>query len=164
VDHLRYDHTTSVLIERFTEHGLSVVHFGWSEEIPRDSYTIPLSPNVSLELDKHFPLRPNSVSVYDQISCEEVGQLDIYLPETITDALLKARRLGTQILIAEFNDENRHELLRLQATNPATPPTLRVATYAMMGQYGVGLSELIPQPHTEPVPTLSFKIEEPPAA
>ena len=111
----------------YSEHDLrTTASFEWALSQPQDTYTIDVAPNVSLELDRHFPIRPASIGVQDPDgTCEEA--LIPYVGEELSAAIAAAPRVGFSVINLVLSPENRSRIVQLQAHSPSTPPVVRRA-------------------------------------
>lgn len=118
--------------------GLSIAHFTWPDLQPRDTYTVALNDFVSLELDGHLPVRPSSVSLYDEADKASIESLANVFGEEFTRVLKSARFLGVATLgNFSLSDDQRHTIARLQQSSPSTPPILRGLTTVMEKEHSV---------------------------
>lgn len=98
----------------------------WASNQPKDTYTIDVAPNVSLELDRHFPVRLASIGVQEPDgTCEEA--LIPYVGEELSAAIAAAPRIGISVMRLALSPQNRLHLAQLQTHSPSTPPVIRRA-------------------------------------
>lgn len=102
-----------------------VARFMWPEGPAQGTYTIAPSPRTSLELDSHFPVRPQAVRVFHQAPEDIDPVLTALVGAEIATALSMTRRVGSTTIHAALTERNRFSIARLQAESPSTPPYLR---------------------------------------
>lgn len=119
--------------------GLVVAQFAWPDVQPREVYTIALGEFVSLELDSHLPVRPNSVSVYDDTDEASIRILNQAFGPEFTDVISNTRSIGfTAIRNFSLTEEQRHFIAGIQAKSPSTPPILRSLVTGMESAHHIG--------------------------
>ena len=123
---------TSVFGERFPEDQLTVVSFIWPQPNSPDTYTIAPNPNLSLELDRHYPIRLARIALYDP-GIEQSGQMltELVSPQ-LTNQLLKGSNAADFMMSISFSLDNRLSLANLQIASPSTSPSIRGACAAMI--------------------------------
>lgn len=128
---LAFDTTLSVVIA-YSEHDQrTTASFEWPTAMPEDTYTVDLAPNVSLELDRHFPIRLASIGVQEPDgTCEEA--LVPFVGEALSAAIAAAPRIGFSVMSLALSPENRKNIAQLQAHSPSTPPVIRRACRYML--------------------------------
>ncbi len=124
--------TVPVITEYFAESGLSVASFEWPEGNALETYTIAVGDFASIALDKHSPVRPESVEVHDDGLEQSAEMLTTLVGEEITEALLDAKKVGFATLSTFLSPENRLAIAGIQGSSPSTPHLVRELSKAMM--------------------------------
>src|SRR5690606_24305876 len=115
----------SVVIEDYPEDGVTKANFIWPSDQPDDIYTIDASPDVSVALDAHFPLRPSLVRWHrsDTIGSDTI--IRNLFGEEARDAMLDAKKVGYAALRLVLSRREKLSLAELQLSSPSTPLQIR---------------------------------------
>lgn len=105
--------------------GFLVARFMWPEGPAKDTYTVAPSPETSLELDAHIPVRPQTLRVFHEASRAENSILEVLVGANVAAALQETRGVGSTTIFAALTEMNRFAIASLQAESPSTPPRLR---------------------------------------
>lgn len=135
---------TTVAIEHIPGDGLTVATFNWPLAQPSETYTIDATDHVSLELDRHFPIRPAKLTLThteDEASLDVITQL---AGEALAQTIRIAPAVGFCTLNLTFTDENRQTIGRLQVASPSTPPLLKKASQNILA--GIAATGRVTQP------------------
>jgi hypothetical protein len=116
--------------------GMSVAKFIWPEGERTGTYTIALDGFVSITLDDSFPVKPYSVTLFDEGGDASVNLIKTAFGEEFADTLSSTKRLGMAAM-GDFrlSEENRHTIAYLQAYSPSTPEHLLESATGMVLQH-----------------------------
>jgi hypothetical protein len=126
--HPYQENTIPVSVEHLPDDHLIVASLHWPIAQPEDTYTIDVGEQLSLELDKHFPVRPSHVAIHDQPKNASIIALEAFFGEAFTYAMQEAPRIGFCTLELVFTKQNRLAIAKLQIDSPSTPPLLKRAS------------------------------------
>jgi hypothetical protein len=107
--------------------GLTVAELRWPLSQPEDTYTIGVGRDLSIEFDRHFPIRPSGVTLQAANWNENDALILQYFGEEFSDAMKQARKQGMVIIEFTLGQEQRVGLRDLQVESPSTPWRLRQA-------------------------------------
>jgi hypothetical protein len=129
---MRYSNTIMATIEHLPSDSLVVASFNWEHSQPVDTYTIDASPKLSLELDKHLPVRPVRISLTGQADVTDLSKLENIAGLELADSVRVAPFFGFCALKLELSNRNRWTIAELQLHSPSTPPILKRACAAIL--------------------------------
>lgn len=117
--------TTSAFIERL-DGELIVASFWWAQPNTKDSYNLSPARGLDLNLDQHYPLRPNGLTVnYNDSGNAEL--VESVFGAEFTKAVQFAQRFGMLVTPLCLSSENRLQLAKLQLADPSLNPHLQQA-------------------------------------
>jgi len=119
--------TIPIFVEHDDNDHLTTGIFGWPEGTAGKTYTIELKPGLSIEFDKHFPIRPASLGLYDDFNQEAYTPLSNLFGEGLAQSLLNASQLGFLIIYLSLTETQRMNIAILQIGSASTPPRLKGA-------------------------------------
>lgn len=99
----------------------------WPFAQPESTYTIDATPDVSLELDRRFPVRPSRIILIDNAGEASLTKLGELVGEELAAAMCVAHLIGPGMLRLALTDTNRVAIAELQQRSPSTPPLLKRA-------------------------------------
>ena len=131
---LSFDHdtTTSVTVEHLIEDQLVVATMDWPSAQPIETYTLDATANVSLELDKHFPVRLARIVLADHMDEYSLVTLEHLAGAELATAMQSAPRIGFCSLLLTLTDPQRLAIANLQVGSPSSPALMRRACEAIM--------------------------------
>lgn len=132
VFNFNHDTTTSVTIEHFPRNEVVVASFYWAIAQPKDTYIINATPNVSLEFDRHFPVRLASITLRDVTNNASLSTLERLTGEVLVASLQHAPHVGFSVIRTSLELHHRLAIARIQAESIATPDLLRRACNGML--------------------------------
>lgn len=126
------DLSVTVFGEYSAEDRLTVTSFVWPTPNTIDTYTIAPNEGLSLELDKHFPVRLAKIALYDTAQEGSAELISLIVGEEVSEQMRNTPRVGQFIMNTNITLDNRLILAHIQAVNPSTPPALRRAVLSML--------------------------------
>lgn len=133
--HWDHGHNISVFTEYSEEDAIVRGMLMWNEQQPTDTYTLDMNGVLSIELDRHFPIRPSAIvwEASHGIGTETV--LEACFGPEVTEAMIAAwHREGAAIVDLSFSQQQRLAIAEAQLHSPSTPPLLKRSLRAMFGQ------------------------------
>ena len=118
------DTTTSVTIEHLPSDGLTVATFDWPIAQPEDTYTLDPTDHLSMELDRHFPVRPVKLSLTETGDANSLAMVELLTGAPMAEAMRVAPLIGYSVLQVTLDENNRLAIARLQIESPSTPRLL----------------------------------------
>lgn len=122
----------TVFGEYFPKDQLTVASFIWPIPNTSDTYTIAINPGLSLEFDKHLPVRLSHIALYDNAPDESDDVLDQLTDRELSKTMAAGRALGTFIISLNVSRSSRLLIASMQLRSPSTPPPLRRAVAGML--------------------------------
>lgn len=124
--------TAAVFIMHRAADSLISASIVWPLEQPKDTYTIDATSFVSVELDKHLPIRPARLAVHDGQLGESCAVVERLFGKELARAVAAAPSVGMCAMQFAMEAPYSIELARLQGGSPSTPPLLREACAAKL--------------------------------
>lgn len=110
-----------------TGEGLTVATFDWPIAQPEDTYTIDATDKLSIELDRHFPVRPAKFTLTDAAHHHSLSTIEELGGPELAQAMRVAPIIGFSILQVILSDAHRLAIANVQIASPSTPFLLRKA-------------------------------------
>lgn len=114
-------------------------YFIWEFTRPVETYTIQISPAISVSLDRHFPVLPERINIADDADLEDCKTIAQLFSEDLLLVVSKTRLCGMAIGQFGLYRSQREAIARLQLASPDTPvllgraASLLIATRAIRG-------------------------------
>jgi len=146
----------SVINTYMPEQGLTLASLEWlSGSSTENVYSIPITPSVSLKLDKDTPVRPTAVIVLDEGAEESAETLSNLFGLEFVETLLQARKAERKYTTMQYklSADNRFAIAEQQLANPDTSDTIQRLCAQMLFEHGlikpepISLVEHIMQPY-----------------
>jgi hypothetical protein len=138
--------------------GLTKTQFAWafgSLGINQpETYTISIADQLALEFDRHIPVRPISITVFDK-SLDDAGIIlaSLFGIDTMTTIMQTKNSGGLIIANVTLGPEDRFAIASFQAKHPLTPRLLKAACRAMLDIHNRSLKQLPPVSPLPPSPS-----------
>ncbi len=129
--------------------GLTRAYFGWAFSTfgisQLETYAAAISDKLSIEFDKHIPVRPISITVMDNNMKAAAAALEALFGHEISTVITETRsRGGLVITTITLSSEHRFLLAGLQTRHPATPRLLAFACQAMTDIHAKAIKKRLP--------------------
>lgn len=121
------DRPTAVTLEYLPQDQFTMAIVEWPFAQPESTYTIDVTPDISLEMDRRFPIRPSRIILLDDPENASVAMLDRLVGEELAAAMCVAHLIGPGMLRLTLTDANRAAIAELQQQSPSTPTLLKRA-------------------------------------
>lgn len=112
-----------VTFEYIPEDDRVVGIIAWGMSPPKETYTIDVAKDLSIELDKHIPVRP--IGVVHTFPYTAGKTIERLMGRSFFEGMQAAQTLGFCVLELSLNTAERLAIAELQINSPSTTPTLQ---------------------------------------
>jgi hypothetical protein len=114
----------------------TTIHLNWFEAAPEETYHVRTENGLILELDRHLPVRPKSLTIARLTTNQDIAakEVECYGGEELARVMRSYPRRSFAVFLA-LSPDTRYNIARLQATSANTPPLLRKVCEVMLGEH-----------------------------